>query len=402
VNLPIFIAKRYLISKKSNNAINIISGISVVGICIGTMSLIIVLSAFNGLSSLVESLYNSFNPDLVLTIKEGKAFDPAADEIRKLKHDPDVAYFTEVMEGKALLKFNEQQCLANVKGVSSGFRQMSGFDTLVSEGRFDLSGNNVVMGKGVSYTLQSDPANSFSPVSVYAPKRGHLNDINPEDGLNELKIYTAGTFMINDEFDQNYVIANIDVARQLLDYEFEVSSIELKVKSGRDVKDVQQKLKQIAGDRYVLKNREEQNEVLYKTLRSEKLWTFIILVFILIIATVNVIGSLTMLIIEKKKDISILHNMGADMQLIRQIFLVEGMLITFIGAVTGILLGTLICWLQIRFSLVKMSEGYVVDSYPIKFDGGDFIAVSAVVLLIGFFAAWYPVRVFTRKNLVMQ
>ena len=401
MNVPFFIAKRYLISKKSHNAINIISGISVGGICIGTMALIIVLSGFNGLSSLVQSLYNSFDPDIEITIKRGKTFEIDRPEIQKIKQVPGVIYFTEVMQGNALLKYNDKQSIAIIKGVSTDFKKMSGFDTLVRDGDFNISKNNVVMGKGLSYVLDVSTNNFFTPLSIYAPKRGSNNSLNPEDGLNELKCYPAGLFSISDEFDNQYVIMDIDKARELLDYKNEVTSLELGIQRGSNLEQVQAEISKLIGDQYIVKNRQQQNELLYKTLKSEKLWVFIILVFILVIATFNVIGSLTMLIIEKKKDISILSSMGADMLLIRRIFLFEGLLITFIGAASGLLLGLLICWIQITFSIVKFSEGYVVDAYPMKIQSGDILIISAVVMLIGLFAAWYPVRVFTKKLLAV-
>lgn len=401
MNLSLFIAKRYLISKKSHNAINIISGISVAGVCIGTMALIIVLSAFNGLSELVQSLYNSFDSDIEITSKQGKTFHFNDTEINSLKSIDGVAFYTEVMEGNALLKFNEQQCVATVKGVSNDFRNMSAFDSLILEGEFNIEKNNIVIGKGISSVLQTGPNDLFSPISVYAPKRGTISTFDAEGGLNELKVYSAGAFTINDEFDFKYIIMNINKARELFDYTNEVTSVELGVKPNADKEKVQQQVFTMLGEKYEIKNRQQQNALLYKTLKSEKLWTFIILVFILIIATFNVIGSLTMLIIEKKKDISILNNMGADVRLIRRIFLMEGMLITFIGAAIGLALGTLVCWLQTEFSLIRFTEGYVVDAYPMKLEILDFIQVLAVVLLIGFFAAWYPVRVFTKRHLAI-
>lgn len=400
MNFPFFIAKRYLISKKSHNAINIISGISVAGVALGTMALIIVLSAFNGLSDLVRSLNNSFSPDLVITATMGKTFDPSVSEIQQLKKDPSLAYYTEVMEGNALLKYEEQQCIATIKGVTENFRKASGFDTLIREGNFNLSKNNVVMGKGLAYILQTGSNDIFTPVSVYAPKRGSSNSLDPEESLNELKIFPAGVFSINDDFDYKYVIMDIQKARELLDYKNEVSSLEIMLKPGSNKKEAQKQIETILGDNYKVQNREQQNAVLYKTLSTEKLWTFIILCFILILATFNVIGSLTMLIIEKKKDLRILHNMGADIRMIRKIFLFEGMLITLIGAFAGIVLGVFICLLQVKFSLLKFSEGYVVDAYPISFQAMDFILVIVAVLIIGFFAAWYPVRVFTRKQAI--
>jgi ABC-type lipoprotein release transport system permease subunit len=399
VNFPFFIAKRYLFSKKSHNAINIISGIAVTGVCIGTLALVIVLSAFNGLADLVESLYNSFDSDIHITLKQGKIFSADSPELTELKKLKGVAYYTEIVEGNALLKFSDKQCIATIKGVDNQFRPMSGFDTLVREGKFDLTRNNIVIGKGIGLVLQTGPSDMFSPVSIFAPKRGTVNSLNPEDGLNELKVYTAGTFSINNEFDDKYVIMGIDKARTLFDFKNELTSVELALEKNTDKAAVQKEIEKILGGKYVVKNREQQNELLYKTLRSEKVWTFIILFFILIIATFNVIGSLTMLIIEKKKDITILHNMGADIQLIRRIFLVEGMLITFIGAFSGIFLGTLICWLQQTFSFVKFDEGYVVDAYPVSFHLADFVLIISSVMLIGFFAAWYPVRIFTKKHL---
>ncbi|MES2593250.1 MAG: FtsX-like permease family protein [Bacteroidota bacterium] len=399
MNLSLFIAKRYLISKKSHNAINIISGISVAGVCIGTMALIIVLSAFNGLSELVQSLYNSFDSDIEITAKQGKTFHLSDAEINSLKSIEGVAFYTEVMEGNALLKFNEQQCVATVKGVSNDFRNMSAFDSLIMEGEFNIEKNNIIIGKGISGVLQTGPDDLFSPISVYAPKRGTVSTFDAEGGLNELKVYSAGAFSINDEFDFKYIIMNINKARELFDYTNEVTSVELGIKPNVDKEKVQQQVNKMLGGEYEIKNRQQQNALLYKTLKSEKLWTFIILVFILVIATFNVIGSLTMLIIEKKKDITILHNMGADIKLIRRIFLMEGMLITFIGAAMGLALGMLVCWLQIEFSLIRFTEGYVVDAYPMKFEILDFVQVLAVVLLIGFFAAWYPVRVFTKRHL---
>ncbi len=398
MNLPFFIAKRYLVSKKSNNAINIISGISVGGICIGTMALVIVLSIFNGLSSLVQSLYNSFDADIEITVKQGKTFSPNTSEFQSLKKIEGVAYYNEVIAGNALLKYDDKQCIATIKGVSAGFEKMSRIDTLTREGDFNINKNNIVIGKGISYVLQSRPGDLSSLISIYAPKRGKINSLNPEDGLNEIKAYPAGVFSLNEEFD-NYLIMNIDRARELLDYTTEVTSLELGIKKGSDIEKVRKEIAVILGDKYVIKNREQQNATLYKTMQSEKLWTFIILIFILIIATFNVIGSLTMLIIEKKKDIRILHHMGADIKLIRKIFLVEGMLITFIGTIFGLLIGTFLCWIQMTFEVISISEGLVVNAYPIKVEAFDILMIMIAALSIGFIAAWYPVRIFTKRHL---
>lgn len=364
------------------------------------MALVIVLSAFNGLSNLVQSLYNSFDADLEVTTKLGKTFNPNTAEFQSLKKIEGLAYYTEVMEGNALLKYDDKQCIATIKGVSDEFKKMSRIDTLIHEGDFNINKNNIVIGKGISHVLQTRPNDFTSFISIYAPKRGKINSLNPEDGLNEMKAFPAGVFTINDEFDYAYVIMNIEKSRELLDYTTEVSSLELGIKKGSDEEKIRKEIALLLGDKYEIKNRAQQNASLYKTMQSEKLWTFIILIFILIIATFNVIGSLTMLIIEKKKDITILHNMGADIKLIRRIFLVEGMLITLIGAVLGLAIGTLLCWIQMKFEVINMSEGLVVNAYPIKVETLDILTIMTAVLSIGFIAAWYPVRIFTKKHLV--
>jgi len=400
LNLPFFIAKRYLISKKSHNAINIISGISIAGICIGTMALVIVLSAFNGLSDLVQTLFQSFDADIQITAQQGKTFDPNTSQFQELKKVKGLAFYTEIVEGNALLKLNEKQTIATIKGVSNDFVKMNRFDTLVFDGNYSVDKNNIVLGRGLSYILDANVNSLIAPISVYAPKRGDVNSINPEDGLNELKVYPSGLFAINDEFDNKYVLMNIENARALFDYTTEVTAIELSIDKTADKVEVQKNIQSILGNTFNVKNREQQNALLYKTLKSEKVWTFIILAFILIIATLNVIGSLTMLVIEKKKDIATLHKMGADTSLIRKIFLMEGVLITLVGLVLGLVLGIVVCWLQTNFSILEFSEGYVVSAYPIQIRFLDILSISAVVMLIGFVATWYPVRLFTNKYMI--
>ncbi len=398
MNLPIAIAKRYLISKKSHNAINIITGIAITGVTIGTMALVIVLSAFNGISDLVQSLYFSFSPDVEITAAKGKTFIPNNSLIVDIKKINGVVTVTETVEGNALLKFEDKQTIVSVKGIALNYTETNRIDTLVKEGKYDISGNNFVLGAGIANVMDANVNNIFKPLSLYAPMRGHSNSLNPEDGLNELKMYPSGTFTINDEFDYKYVWMSISNARQLLDYTNEVSALELKLDGNNTVKAIAA-IQKAVGPNYVVKSREQQNELLFKTLKSEKLWTFLIMLFILIVATFNVIGSLTMLIIEKKKDIQILSNIGASNKLIRKIFLTEGLLISLSGAILGLLLGYLICWLQIHFSLIKLKEGFVVDAFPIKFKWSDFVLILFTVLFIGFLAARYPIRFFAKKYL---
>jgi lipoprotein-releasing system permease protein len=276
---------------------------------------------------------------------------------------------------------------------------MSGFDTLVVEGNFNIARNNIVLGRGISDILQARTSDVSALLSAYSPKRGNVSSLNPEDALNELRMFPAGVFTINDDFNYSYAITNIDRARELLDYSDEVTSVELGLAETADKELLQKQIQSLLGDKYEVKNKAQQNALLYQTMESEKFWCFMILIFILVVATFNVIGSLTMLIIEKKKDISILHNMGADTRLIRRIFLSEGIMITLIGASLGFILGLLICWLQLRYQLIAFNEGYVVNAYPIRIELTDIFQIIAAVLLIGFLAAWYPVRIFTKKHL---
>jgi lipoprotein-releasing system permease protein len=402
LNLAFYIAKRYIVSKKSNNAINIISWISVSAIAVGTAALIIVLSGMNGLTGLVESLYNSFDSDIEIRAAKGKSFEVNEElnkKIRSIEGITDVGYS---IEDNALLKLEDKQTVVTVKGVSKQFKSITSFDTLVFEGDYLLRKGNTwygVFGKGVAYRIGASVNDLYTPISIYSPKRGKSNSLNPEDAFNEFKLYPSGLFSINDEFDYKYILVDIDLARELFDYTNEVTSIELSCDRNADIGEIQDKLQAVIGTGFVTKNRFQQNETLFKTLQTEKLLTFLILTFILIVATFNIIGALTMLIIEKKKDIVILNNMGADARLIRRIFLTEGFLITIIGASVGLFIGLGLCWLQIKTGFITFDEGYVVSAYPVRIMWTDFFSILGVVLVIGFFAAWYPVRIFTNKSI---
>jgi len=404
MNLSLFIAKRYLISKKSHNAINIITFISVAGVCIGTMALVIVLSAFNGISDLVFGLYNTFDPDIKITPREGKTFIPDS-SFNKIKKLDGVAYYIEVLQENALLKYDDKQVIATIKGVNDDFAKMTRLDTVVREGEFLLQHDSIdyaVLGYGLARRLNISITDFMNPLEIYVPKRGNQAVINPEDAFLIRSVEVSGIFSLNDDFDYRYCIIPISLARTLLNRKDELSAIEIGLKNGTDKEKIKKEIMELLrsahnDDAFDIKTRYEQNEILFKTINSEKWWTFLILAFILIIATFNVIGSLTMLIIEKKKDIKTLMFLGADRLLIRKIFMREGLMITLTGAVSGLLLGLLLCWIQIKFKLIPFSEGFIVDAYPVKIMLTDFFLVFATVMAIGFFAAWYPVRIFTKK-----
>jgi lipoprotein-releasing system permease protein len=406
MNLSFFIAKRYLVSKKSHNAINIITGVAVGGIAFFTMAFIILVSGFNGIADLVKSLYNSFGADIEITAAKGKTFIPTGPVFDSVKHLNGVKYFDETLQDKALLKYDNRQCVAYIKGVGDAFAPMTHFDTLVQpKGKYFLKNGDVdcgEFGRGVAEQLGINSSDeNYSSIVCYAPKRGiESTSINPEDAITQMHLYKSGIFSINDDFDSRYVIVSVDFARKLFDYhDKSVSSIEIGLADPANSATVTGRLKSILGKDYVVKDRFEQNELLFKTLKFEKLCMFIIVAFILIIATFNIVGSLSMLIIDKQKDIAILHNMGAEIKSVQKIFMYEGILITVIGAAIGLILGTIICLIQIKFKLVQFDKGFVVDAYPISLQVSDYISILSCVLVIGLLASWYPVRVFTAKKI---
>ncbi|MEA1897289.1 MAG: FtsX-like permease family protein [Bacteroidota bacterium] len=406
MNFPLFVAKRYLFAKKTQNTINLISAISVVGVAIGTMALIVILSVFNGFDSLVHSLFNSFNPDLKITIKEGKRFSSELPSLTELKQIEGVLYMAEVVEENALLKYGNKQYIATIKGVSSNFIYMSGIDSMIVDGDFVLQqGNNeyAIVGQGIAMKLAIG-LTFVNPIVIYVPKRTASVTMNPERAFNRKYIFPSGIFAIQQDFDSKYVIVPIEFARKLLDFTSEVSSLELKLDPSSDPLTIQEEVKKIMGNDFFVKNRYEQEELLYRIMKTEKWAIFFILTFILIVASFNIIGSLTMLIIEKKNDISIIRSMGADLNHIRKIFLYEGWLISILGAFIGLGIGVLICWLQQTFGLIRLqgSGSFVIDSYPVKMVLSDFLMVFLTVLAIGYFAAWYPVRYITRKFLAQE
>jgi lipoprotein-releasing system permease protein len=397
VRLPFFIARRYLFAKKSHNIINVISGISAGGIMVGTMALIIVLSVFNGFEHVIVSLFNTFDPDIRITLVEGKTFhegDIAADKIKKMNG---IVRYTDVLEENALLRCNNKQYFATIKGVSPEFQQSSGLDSMLVEGDMILESKGepfAVAGRGVAFYLGLNPQDMVHKLEIYVPRRG-ATAARPDKAFNSASLFTSGIFAIQDDFDSKYVLLPIAFTRELLNDTDEVSAVELGLKKGTETEQIQKELQAIVGPRFKVENRFQQQSTLYSLMKSEKLAVFFILGFILLIASFNVIGSLSMLIIEKKKDIKILGSMGADERLIRRIFLIEGLLVTTLGALTGLILGAGICWVQQRFGLVKLQVSggsFLIDSYPVSMQLFDFVMVFLTVFFIGLAAVILPVR----------
>ena len=405
MNLSLFIAKRYLISKKSNHAINIISWISIIAISLTTAALVIVLSAMNGLTGIVADLYNAIEPDLKITSVNSKYILNRVDIDRQIKLIPEINTVSYSLEENALIKLDDKQAVVNIKGVDANFKNLTRFDTVVKEGEYRFEYNNQfygVFGKGIANKLGINVNDFISPISIFAPKRGKFKGINPDDAFTKINVSPAGIFSLNDDFDYKYVLIDLKAAQTLFDCGEEINMIEINVKDKSNMDEIQKQLKNSLGENYSVKNKYEANDLLFKTLEIEKLWVFLILSFILIIATFNIIGSLTMLIIEKKKDIKTFYNMGADQQFIKSIFMKEGLLITFVGAISGLFIGLAVCMIQQQFHVITFDDQSVISYYPIQVEFKDMISILGVVMLIGFLAAIYPVRVFTKNNLLQK
>jgi len=402
LRLSLYIAKRYLFAKKSRNAINVISGISAAGVTVGTMVLIIVLSVFNGLEDMVNSLFSTFDPDLEIRINEGKVFTPGASQLKALDEMEGIAGYSTVLEENALLRYDERQYIATVKGVNDNYPDITGLDSVMWDGQFLLREENgrpyAVVGLGVANNLGIG-ISFISPLIIYVPERlGRVS--NPANAFVRYLIFPSGIFSVEQEYDSQYIYVPIEIMRELLMYTDEVSSLEIKFSEGTNAEDVQPAVEELFGSGFTVKNKYQQQEIFYKVMESERLAIFFILTFILIIASFNIIGSLTMLIIEKEKDIIILRNLGANNNLIKKIFIFEGWLISAIGAITGLVLGFIICWLQQELGIVKLQgETLIMDAYPVAMKLKDFFAVLVTVLLIGYIAAWYPARYMSKKFL---
>ena len=402
MKLSLYIAKRYLFAKKSRNAINVISAVSVAGVAVGTMALIIILSVFNGLEKMVSTIFNTFDPDIKITAAEGKTFAADSNLLNLLTLTEGVSCYSLTIEENALLKYGDHQYIATIKGVDDNYTAVTDIDSSMWEGDFILTSENnrpyAVPGLGVSQYL-GIRVNFITPLNIYVPRKTASTNMNAENAFNRKYIFPSGIFEVEKEYDSKYIYLPLDFAREITENEGSVSAIEIKTTS-RDTRIVEKKIRKIFGEKYVVRNRFEQQEIFYKVMKSERLAIFMILTLILVIASFNIIGSLTMLIIEKERDIEILKSLGADNDLIRKIFIFEGWLISIIGAVAGLVMGFIVCWLQQTFGLVRLqSSSLIMDAYPVIMKLKDFIIVPSTVLIIGYWAAWYPVRYLTRKFL---
>ena len=408
MNFPFYIARRYLFSKKSTNAINVISGISVVGVAVATMALVVTLSVFNGFHDMVASLFTQLDPQLKVTPVEGKTV--AADDslLTRIRQLPQVDVATEVMEDQALAVYGERQAMIMLKGVEDNFDKLTHIrEVLEGDGEYALHAadmNYGIPGMGVAYQLGLGYTYE-RPLKVYAPRReGQLNMANLQEGFVEDELYSPGVlFSIKQgKYDKRYIITSIAFTRQLFDQQGMLSSLELRLKPGSDFEKVKAEMKTIAGDRFEVRDRYEQQNDTFRIMKIEKLMAYIFLTFILVIACFNIIGSISMLMIDKKNDVVTLRNLGASDRQIVHIFLFEGRMISAMGAVIGILIGLLLCWLQQEYGIVRLgkSEGsFIVDAYPVSVHPWDIVLVFLTVIAVGFLSVWYPVRYFAKRLL---
>lgn len=407
MNFPFYIARRYLFSKKSHNAINVISAISVCGVALATLALVCTLSVFNGFQDLVTTFFTAFDPQLKITAVRGKVFDGQDKRVLQLKKMPDVEVYSESLEDNVMVQYQGRQAMAVVKGVEDNFDQLTPIDSILF-GRGDLLLHDEVVdyaipGIQLLSTLGSG-IRFLDPLEIYAPRRGaKVNMANPSTAFVTGNLFSSGlVFAVNQEkYDASYILTSIDFARRLFQYTTEVSAINLKLKAGTDTDAVKKHIQDLLGDDFLVQDRYEQQAGTYRIMEIEKLISYLFLTFILMIACFNVIGSLSMLIIDKRDDVVTLRNLGASDRQIVRIFLFEGRMISFFGAFAGVVLGLLLCWLQQEYGLIALgsSGSFVVDAYPVSVHASDVLLIFITVLLIGFLSVWYPVRFLSKRLL---
>ena len=394
MRLSLIFAFRYVFSKKKTNAINIISGITALAFAVGAAAMIIVLSALNGFENTLTGLFTSFDPALKIETVKGKTFTIDSAKFEQLKKLEGVSDIAQVLEDNAVLKYGESQEIAIIKGVSDNYNRVTQIDCTLVEGSFKL-GNSSINGGVFGYELASKLGlninNTVGFVTIYVPKKGEFENLNPEQNLTIERLLPTGSYFVQEEIDSRYVLVSLPFARSLLGYKNELSALEISVKPNFKISKIKDDLSKSLGNKFIIKDQYQQKESIYKIFKSEKIATFAILSFILLIAAFNMAGALTMLIIEKEKDISILKSMGATNQTIKSVFMLSGLVISIVGSLIGILIGGIIGWLQIKYGLLGI-ENSVVDAYPMALKPMDFIFVFTISMIIGLVNAWIPIR----------
>jgi lipoprotein-releasing system permease protein len=379
--------------------VNIISQVALLGMIVGTMALVIVLSVFNGFDILIKSFFSVFDPELNITAAEGKYFDPNTDLLSKVKALDDVVYYAQVVEEIAHIRYEDRQFISRIKGVDSVYLKMNPIDSIIYDGKFILGDENydfTVIGRGVAYNLGAS-VNFLKPVIISVPRKGH--NINPFiNPFRQKNLYLSGVYAVGQqEVDDRYALVSIQVARELLDLKNEVTSVAIGLREGSNYKRVQKEIKSIVGDQFIVENRYEQHESYYRVAQSERFFIFLTFSFILIIASFNLAGSIAMQILDKRKDIHIMLSFGVTRKTIGNVFFKEGLLVTFLGATIGLILGLLVCIGQQRFGWLKMPGGFAIDHYPVDIRFFSIVLIFFTVLFIGAIISWLPVRFMPKR-----
>lgn len=408
MNYRLFIARRYLFSRKSHHAINIISGISVAGVAIATMAMVCTLSVFNGFRDLVAGLFTAFDPQLRVTLTEGSSVSQDDEALQRLRKHPDVKVYTPVMEGQALVVQDRRQQVVTVMGVADNFPEQASINNILyGDGSFCLHADVLeygVLGLRLAARLGL-PANFPDPLQVYAPKRGErVNMANPLSSFNHDELQSPGVVfnVQQSRYDDNYIITSLGFAQRLFDQRGRITSVELRLRDGVSLSSAKRELRQLLGARFQVQDRFEQQADVFRIMRIEKLISFVFLTFILLIACFNIIGSLSMLMIDKRQDVRTLRSLGATDGQVCDIFMLEGRMISLAGAAVGLLLGLALCWLQQEFGLISMGSSagsFIVEAYPVSVHVGDLVIVFLTVLVVGWAAVWWPVRYLSRRLL---
>lgn len=396
--LSFSIAKRYFFSRKGSfNLISILSGISLLGYIVGAAALIVVLSVFNGFEVLFMSMYHNFDADMQISAAKGKTFHRSDLNLQTLQSIEGIEQLSFVLEENVLLKYGDRQNLATVKGVDEHFASLTGLDSCMVAGEMlleDGDTNFALVGQGIGYQLSIDPNDFFEALNLYVPNREEVDMLNPMDAFSQAALLPVGVFAVQEEVDNTYVIVPLRFLHKLLKRDNEYSSVEIKLKQGASSNQVKQALEALCGPSFVVKNRFEQREAFYKVMKSEKLISYFILFFILLIAAGNTIGSLYILVIEKKRDLGILSAMGITPVQARNIFLLQGLLMAIVGGIIGVSLGMSVCYLQETYGFVQLDQAasFMFNAYPVELRWVDVWIVLGTVILLGWITALYPAR----------
>ena len=392
MNLPFFIARRYLFSKKSSNAINVITWVSILGIGVGTAALILVLSVFNGLTDFIEGLFSAMDPDIKIVAARGQVFEYDGDIYRQIESHPDVAALTRTIEGRVWLEYIDNQTYGVLKGVEKDFLAINRLDTFVYAGEYDFGERNgmtqALFGSIVASNLSADMENEFQPISIsFLPK-----DASVTNPINRDFVFPSGYFSIQKEYDEKYVITDFYFVRELFGLRNEISAYEIKLKNIEEAARVKEELQALIGEEYEVLTWYEQHKTLYRVMRNEKYVSYLILVLMLAISAVNIVGSLSMIVLEKTRDIAILKSMGANASRIRRIFLADGLLVGGIGGILGVLVALVSGLAQKYYGFIQLhgGESFRVKAFPIELQLNDFILVSITVIILSVLASLYP------------